>query len=371
MIKLCVDFSGFKTPTELQTGVGINAILIVKRIIKDDDICCEVIVKKDIEEIVKKQLLGVKVLTLRTQDTQGVVSLIKDRIIGPYKIIEKEKPDAVLIPRLSAFNIINKRFKYVAILHDLDFLENTSVRNLIRRLAIRVSINKIKELVVISHYIKEELLKWNPNIKTNINVIYNSITPPKFIDNSSHIRKYILSVNSFKKSKNQITLLRAFNLIKDKIPHCLFLVGYGDKTDIQTYINSHNLNKRVKILQNLQDDEMHSIYSGADLFVNTSTFEGFGRTPVEAAMFKLPVISTKDTSLYEVTMGKVEYYEPSFDYKALAEKILGILSGEIIYTDERKEIIKSDYINRYSQEVIGMKYLNLIKSISAVKEMRE
>lgn len=46
---------------------------------------------------------------------------------------------------------------------------------------------------------------------------------------------------------------------------------------------------------------MHKLYSNASLFVSPSLMEGFGFTPIEAAIHCVPVVCTKETALYETT----------------------------------------------------------------------
>ena len=53
--------------------------------------------------------------------------------------------------------------------------------------------------------------------------------------------------------------------------------------------------------------------------------EGFGLTPVEAAICKIPVLTTKEASLYEATRGLVHYYDKPKDYLELADKISSII----------------------------------------------
>jgi glycosyltransferase involved in cell wall biosynthesis len=66
----------------------------------------------------------------------------------------------------------------------------------------------------------------------------------------------------------------------------------------------------------------------ARLFITTSLCEGFGYTPVEAALSGTEVISTMCGSLPEVTMNLVNYYYPATDYKELVKKIIELLQKE-------------------------------------------
>lgn len=99
----------------------------------------------------------------------------------------------------------------------------------------------------------------------------------------------------------------------------------------------------------------------ADLFVTNSLQEGFGRTPVEAALCMVPVISTKETSLLEVTMNEVFYYENATDDEELAKKILEVLSNK-----PRKEKLKEiaeKLEEEYKEENVAKKYTELIDKI--------
>lgn len=89
--------------------------------------------------------------------------------------------------------------------------------------------------------------------------------------------------------------------------------------------------------------------------------EGFGRTPVEAAICKVPVISTKETSLPEVTMNEVYYYENATDDKELAEKILEVLKNKP--SKEKLEEISNKLEEEYSEENVAKRYVKLLDKI--------
>ena len=76
------------------------------------------------------------------------------------------------------------------------------------------------------------------------------------------------------------------------------------------------------MLFRVTDEERNWLLTNAALFVTPSLFEGFGRTPVEAAICRIPVISTKETSLFEATQGLCSYVENPTDEKELAALLL-------------------------------------------------
>lgn len=182
---------------------------------------------------------------------------------------------------------------------------------------------------------------------------------------------FILNLNAYVAKKNPFTMLKAFNLIKDKIPQRLvFCGGYKDDKlfqEMEDYIRENGLTERVTLLFNVSDEERNFLLSQAMLFVTTSLFEGFGRTPVEAAIFKTPVISTKEASLFEATLGLCNYTENPTDENELAALILEKINNPD--SDEKLSQIAQKLIDRYDADKIARCYLDLFKELPA-KTMR-
>lgn len=146
---------------------------------------------------------------------------------------------------------------------------------------------------------------------------------------------FILSASSILKHKNMFTLVKAFELIADKTPHQLIIVGC--KGNGMKIINEHlkcsEVRSRILFTDYLEDAQYNWLFNHADLYVTTSLYEGFGRTPLEALARGVRTITSKETCLPEVTMGMAEYYEPSTDENKLAEKILEVLQMPVKESD--------------------------------------
>ena len=227
-------------------------------------------------------------------------------------------------------------------------------------------------LTTISDYTKHDVIKtFNLQKKRSISItkIPNSIVfdvskqiPVKGLEN----KKFILNLNAYIQKKNPMTLLKAFYLIKDKI-NCdlIFCGGYKEEAtwnELNSFIQQNKLTSRVHLLFRVTDEERNWLLTHASLFVTPSLFEGFGRTPVEAAICKIPVISTKETSLYEATMGLCSYVENPTDEKELSELILKKYT-----TPENKEKlsqISESLSKNYNSINLAKKYLKLFQSIT-------
>lgn len=137
--------------------------------------------------------------------------------------------------------------------------------------------------------------------------------------------------------------------------------GISGYNDIMKFIEQNNLENRVSILSYISDEDRNTLFYNADLFVSPSMQEGFGRTPVEAALCRVPVISTKETSLPEATMYEAFYYDNPTDDKELADKMFEVLNNKP--SKERLDEIANKLEAEYNEEKIAQKYIELIDEI--------
>lgn len=211
------------------------------------------------------------------------------------------------------------------------------------------------KIIAISKFTKNEILKLHNDISENkIFVAYNSVI---VADKSERPRGlpigqlYILYVNTLLKYKNPLTLIKAFNKVKDRIPNYK-LVLVGKETDywqeeIVPVIKQFGIEERILHLQNLKNEELKYCYEKASIFVTTSLCEGFGYTPIEAAICGCPIISSKCQALPETTQGKAYYYEPFDNWNGLGELIV----SRIIEANHCKSVSDSNFFrNFYSLE---------------------
>lgn len=185
--------------------------------------------------------------------------------------------------------------------------------------------------------------------------------------------RFILDINAYIEKKNPMTLLRAFSLIVDRTEcNLVFCGGYKDETlfrTMQDFIREKGLGERVHLLFRIPSNQKNWLLKNASLFVTPSLYEGFGRTPVEAAICKIPVISTKETSLHEATMGLASYVENPQDEHALASLMLQKL--EHPESAERLSFISKTLKKAYAAETCAQKYMELFMGIlKATSEKR-
>jgi len=82
---------------------------------------------------------------------------------------------------------------------------------------------------------------------------------------------------------------------------------------------------RIRYLNYVPDTQLPALYAGAELFLITSFYEGFGFPPLEAMAYGTPVISSAGGSLAEV-LGDAALIMPQFDAGAWTSAIRDLLN---------------------------------------------
>ena len=283
---------------------------------------------------------------------------------GGWSRIFKVKPsfynqlnvyDVCLTPSMNTNSFIfPKCIKQIGVIHDLQHIQLAKKRRNVllpffHSCFYRYLYKRLDTIVAISQNTAKDVKTF---CGVDSVVIYNSITQegngevrPSTLPES--ISEYILDVNSYDRYKNADTLVRAFNSLKDKYPS-LFLYFKGSKNN-NDYLRieklSENLNVRDRIIIDTSRhsyEEMNYLYNHATLFVTPSLMEGFGFSPVESIIAKVPTIVSKIPTLIEVTQGLVPSFDPysPTELSACIEKELLRASYDI---DSASEQLKQLY----------------------------
>ena len=281
------------------------------------------------------------------------------------EIIRKEKIDIFFSPYISHSGLYQTLIPSVGVLHDAQGFElmKTPFKQLLYDISTKHMLKQVTQLVTISKYSKLDIQRKLPRLKPPITVIYNSINERSMTlqREKSTKQPYILNVNTLEPYKNLITLIKAFSLIRDIIPHRLLVKAsmhpYWNE-EIVPYLKRHQLEDRVILIsEKYTEIQMATLYKNADLFVTPSLKEGFGYTPIEAASYQIPVVCSKESALYETTCGLLNYYEPATDPVALKNARLEVLNNPPVNLKE----IAHEFTERYSEEKQARNFIRLFE----------
>jgi len=291
----------------------------------------------------------------------------RNRYLGLLKFVKENRPDVVLftskrsaltkleIPTVVIPHDIQvvshpERFELPAFIYKRDVLKDFQYRDIV---------------ISISDFDTAEMKKFFPEYIGKIRKIYNPIICNANINTGR--RCGILALNVNYPHKNAITLLRAYNKIKNKISDKLIIAGKFNNRQCLAYIKDKDLTKDVLLTGYLKQEELQELMGQARLFVNPSLYEGFGMTPIEAIIRGVPTLVYKETASYETTLGLCEYYEKGTDEDELAAKMLEILKSPVDIDVLQK---KSDILAKeYNYQNIANKYWQLFCELAEKKNV--
>ena len=321
------------------------------------------------------------VITIPCKDINGneLKRMLRLLCVGTFKIPDIiYKQDIGLIFQLSCNNGL-RRFSVPSIVipHDIKAVSHRVLASVkvplykywLYRIMYYNDFRLANKIIAISDYDKNDIATHYSKFKNKIVRIYNPINI-KYVPKKDRVTKpYICALNIQFHHKNTITLIKAFEMIKDKVSHDLVLIGSVPERVkyLKEYVQQHNLEQRIHFTGFLPDEEMYKLLANCSLYVNPSLYEGFGMTAIEAMIFEVPVLVSNIPANYEVTQGLCNYYEPVEDANALAKKIVFVLEQK---NDQRMlHQIRRTIEKKYNYVTISKNYYDLF--VSVLEGMKE
>lgn len=263
---------------------------------------------------------------------------------------DKIKPDIIHYPFFDLFFDtlpVNPFKNKVVTIHDvipLLFPEfyKPGVKGKLRLKKQKLALKGAAAVITDSEASKQDIIKYLKVPEKKVHVVYLAANPSLKAQNTSLIRqvkeknglpeKYILYVGDINYNKNIPQLIKMMKFIEDE---SIKLVCLGRNFTpqeipewkwIETQLALSDVADRVLFINDVLTeslDELAAIYSGAQLYIQPSLYEGFGLPVLEAMQCRTPVVCSNNSSLVEVGGTAVVFCEPTAE--DFAQKVTELL----------------------------------------------
>jgi len=163
-------------------------------------------------------------------------------------------------------------------------------------------------------------------------VIPPGTDPMPLATGSDSGRLRLLSVAAIVPRKGFDTLVQALSTLTD-LDWQLTIAGDRGRDPaaverLDTLIAQHRLGERIESLGTVSPEHLARLYTGADLFVLASHFEGYGMAYAEAIAHGLPIVGTTGGAIPRTVPASASRLVPPGNIAALAQALRDILTNE-------------------------------------------
>jgi glycosyltransferase involved in cell wall biosynthesis len=228
----------------------------------------------------------------------------------------------------------------------------SATQRLIYRLANALALKTVSMTIVVSQATKADLLRYFRFDPQRITIIPEAADrhfcpqPPERIAAARNKyvlpERYVLYLGSNKPHKNLVCLVQAWQMENVKHPMSntkLVIAGQWDGryTEARRLVEELGMKNQVIFAGAVEENDLPALYSGAELFVFPSLYEGFGLPVLEAMACGTPVVCSSASSLPEVA-GNAAILVPSpTQVDTLAAAI-----GQVLREEELRQVMRQD-----------------------------
>ena len=213
-------------------------------------------------------------------------------------------------------------------------------------------------VITVSHYTKDIIVRKYGINEAKIRVVHNAVSKEKQIEKLSVEKpfdeKLVLFLGRITFQKGPDYFLEAAKKVIDRMHNVRFVMaGSGDMfQDMVEKMAELGIAKHFHFTGFLRGTEVEKIYAMSDLYVMPSVSEPFGIAPLEAMVYNVPIIISKQSGVAEVLPNAVKM--DFWDTDLLAEKIITILTDTKLTNkliEENKKVLQEIKWEKAAQNV--------------------
>ncbi len=269
-----------------------------------------------------------------------------------------------------------RRGKSVVNIYDTSFLrfpDATEKKNLAYLSSnIRETLRRVDAVITISEFSRQEIAELLPIAEDRIVSVYPGLDPQLRRPDGKKVeatrarygldRPYLLFVGTVEPRKNISFLVDVFDAMEEFDGDLVIAGIAGWKTEsIFEHIHNSPRSRRIRHLDFVPDADLPGLYAGAELFVITSHYEGFGFTPVESMACGTPVVSSTGGSLPEV-LGDAALVMDGFDPDDWAATIIKLLSDSKRIDEFRQRGLS--HVEQFTWDHVAARTWDLYRELS-------
>jgi glycosyltransferase involved in cell wall biosynthesis len=237
------------------------------------------------------------------------------------------------------------------------------------------ALRRLDRIIAVSGWVKQELVDITGIKENKIEVVYNGIDTTAFyprprgeesvvlIQPFSFRRPYVLYASRIEHPiKNHIKLIEAFGIFKERTryPHRLVLAG-GDSRGTERVKEAAAASPHrndIFFTGHFPPTSLPELYSGADIVVIPSMYEGFGMGVLEAMASGIPVACARAASLPETAEHAALYFEP-WNAEDMADRMVTLTANRDVHRECRR--LGLERAQNFSWDVCASRTLKIIQ----------
>lgn len=248
------------------------------------------------------------------------------------------------------------------VIHGLEFEVQPESYSKYERFSMRRGIKNSckwsKNIVCVSNNTKRDLIEIYDVPKKKMRVVYEGVNsaPSDNIKQSIEVlqkygvekQQYFIFIGRLEERKNISNILNAYDILRKHfgVMQKLVLVGKGGHgwERIEQEIQEHSFANDIIVTGFVSEEEKWALLRNTSVFVFPTLYEGFGLPVLEAQQLGVPVVTSNNSSLKEISQKSALLVDP-----LLAPDIAEKMNVLITNMEVRNEIIKNGFenINRF------------------------
>ncbi len=234
--------------------------------------------------------------------------------------LRRTKPRFYFSP---GYNVpLTRKVPFAFCLHDLNHLAEDESRSYRKQKyyewIVRPAVSRARVVFTVSEFSRTEICEWaNIDCERVVNVGNGVSEVFRKEGDAYRFGEYFVHVGGERPHKNLRGVMQALSTAKRLSMANLVCVG-GKVREIMKLAGEYGLTERTRALRDMSDESLAGVYRGAIGLVFVSMREGFGLPIVEAMACGCPVITSRLSSMPEVSGGAALLVDPK-DPESIAE----------------------------------------------------